>query len=265
MKKLLLAILLSLSLVSSVSAGKPSGASGTQPLFFPSGYPLGGEKQDPVEQQSDQYEYVNPDTGLYDHRWWPGPLDCSADTHCVNNPTQCNWDVDDHWQIIEVGRVLYGNTSTSATWCTIGDTNKHHVIIYGMEADWSFGTGHGLSVYIRAPSPDLIVSLSYSTGKTFILPAISNGSGEFEYQICNSINYNPTDPALVPIPNSAGSPSHPDGVGVKTDITLTVTNPKRQAIRQIVGDINLSGASAQAGVCNHTWNHSEYPYNWWTP
>lgn len=226
-------------------------AAAAKPFTLPSGYP-GGEKQNPVEQQSD-------------FPWLPGPLDCSNNLRCVKNPTQCSWDVDDHWQFVEIDRVLDAKTTVTGTVCSILDANPQYVTEEGYTAWWQSPRGNqGMQIF--STSPDLIITVTYQPqNKVFTLGNVWNASyKEYEYRFCANVVYNPTDPALVPIPDSAWGPNNTNGLGVKTDITITVTNPTRQAVRRVTADIQQIGVlSTGPGCINATYN-VDYPFTWLT-
>lgn len=82
-------------------------------------------------------------------------------------------------------------------------------------------------VSVSAPSPDLVVTLTYEPqGVSFTLPARAVGR-DFEYRGCVTGPIYGNWPALEEVPGSNG------GRGRQTQITVTVTNPTERRVRNV--------------------------------
>ena len=257
MRRLVAGIALAILVASPVTAG-PSA-----PLTLPTGYPVGGEKQNPVEQQSDS-------------PWLPGPLDCSANIHCVINPTNCAWDVDDHWQYIVVGRTLTAGVTASGTVCSVFEQKGHVRTICGitgigcLTASWASIPGR-LGLHLHGPSPDLVVTIAYpAQGKSFTLGAVPYDEqgcrGCWVYEFCGHARYDNGDLALGPIPGSSGGPLSDDGVGIVSPIVISVANPTGRAVKGLVLNVQEVGAGSSGASCLTDTLDSQmfhdYPLRW---
>jgi hypothetical protein len=234
------AVALAAVLVTPVVAAPKSALSSE--FFLPSGWPSGSPPQSPVEQQSD-----NP--------WLPGPTDCSANTHCVVNPTLCAWDVDDWWQVVEVDRTLAAATTTTGTVCGIFDANPQYVTNDGVTGWWN-SPRPWFGMRLLAPSSSLGLTVTFlPQGRTFTPSPRWNGS-VYEYDFCGVAIYAPGDPALVSIVGSGGS-------GVRTDVTVSVANLGRQAVRKITADVEWLGVGRSLPSCTSvTPRQTDYPFTW---
>lgn len=230
---------------SSTFAARPN--AGPQPLSSAS-LAL-SQKQNPVEQQSD-------------FPWSPGPLDCSSNANCIVNPTPCAWDVDDHGQLIQVNRTLAAGVTASVSYCVIGDSTQQHVTWNGIEEMWSSSRGK-VGVSLRAPSPDLIVSVTYvAQGRTFTLAPIPLDRG-FEYRACTQATYDLNDPVLAIIPGSVVNGGN--GYGLRTDVVVSVTNPTNKQMRNLSLDVGQVGVGASGHGCltsSDQTDHLDYPFRW---
>jgi hypothetical protein len=248
--KRLLSILGAVALAAALSI--PAQA-GSLVLSFPP-VPTGGEGQSPVEQQTD-YPVL------------PGPLDCSANVDCVVNTTACRWDVDDHWQLLQVDRYLDPATSTSTSPCVIEDANPQTIWVDGV-----YGTQSGfhsrIGVSIIAPSADLVVTIAYSPqARTFTLSPVVSGRN-FAYSWCGNAVYSPGDPALQPILGTGAGTNGLDGIGVPTTVTIQVSNPTGHRVRSIQADVEQVGVQdpgpTASCVASTQLNpaHRSYPFAW---
>ena len=224
--------------------------SAAQPLHFDTyGFT---EKQNPVEQQSDW-------------PWLPGPNDCSANLHCVVNPTSCSWDVDDHWQRLALGGYLVSGASVIETTCLIVDANSQYLTMNGTTG-WFSGFRNKYGVSIDAKSADLAVTVEWQPqGRTFTLaPVLDPGARLYRYRACISAAYDPRDPALGDIAGSNASSveGSTDGRGVVSTITTTITNGGSRTARNISADISMTGTGLTSGcVAGVEWQYG-YPFRW---
>ena len=206
---------------------------------------VGGEIQDPVEQQSDY------------------PYDPAAERYVVNPTTSCFWDVDDHWLWSDMDARLDGNTTYTFPVCMISDHNPTYHTINGMTAWWSSERGR-MSAQVSAPSANLNVQVCYAPeGRCFTASRVYNASTRlYTYGSCSQAIYTPGDPRLVPIPDSNG------GVGVQHDITVRITNTSSQGARNITASVGVITAVevarglGYACTSQFTWPNNDYPWRW---
>jgi len=165
----------------------------------------------PVEQQTPWVDDGGPG-----QNWWPN------DTSLwVNNPTDCAWDVDDHWQQFADGSLLPGVPATMA-FCQVAESESIRNTIYGTTSSWSFPK-RTLGVSVRSSSPSLEVRACYEPGGCIKFAAVKEGR-HYRYGGCILLRYANGDPALAEVPGANGA------LGVMTQGTLTVTAPKRASV-----------------------------------
>lgn len=207
---LLVAAMCGFFVASPLAARPPSGSNDPLTLTADSSPGSGGfVEQQSHEGQSDWMQQCN--------------LDPSS---CVVNSTPCAWTADSRVTYQGFGFLAAGATA-SASFCFV--------------ADWQ---QHILGAAVQSASPDLIVKMRYEAlGVEFVIPPrpITHG---YDYRGCVvGPFYAHSDPQLLPIPGSNG------GVGLRTDITMTVTNPtgrkERDVSAQFVLGSNEPGRQAQ--------------------
>jgi hypothetical protein len=95
-------------------------------------------------------------------------------------------------------------------------------------------------------------------------PANNLCNGCFKYEFCGHAVYDTGDPALVSIPNSAGGPNNENGVGIRSDVTIKVTNPTPREIKKISLDLRSVGVLDTGASCTYdlTLNQIDYPFEW---
>lgn len=174
--------------------------------------------QQPVEQQT-EWGATQPD-----HSLW------------VVNNTGCAWDADDsRFKGDTDGTLASGMTATGTT-CLVADS-----------------TDHAVNVHINAPSPDLVVSISYPQG--FSLQAVPTPlDRRYVYSLCvvgPDYDDMANNPDLQPIPNSGTAPnmfrpSVVGGIGVMTTVTFSVTNPTNRTVKTIHGVMRLRAETGLA-------------------
>jgi hypothetical protein len=154
--------------------------------------------QDPVEQESPNFFFCGGSAG---------PVNCAFDPSTwVVNPTPCAWDVDDHIDI-SGSATLPRKTTTTASFCTMSDGFDN----YG-------GDDHSVEVLVGAPVDNFTVTLTSSRGfSTAASPTYEQG--QWTYRICT---FDRTPGPYDVIDGSNG------GTGLRTDWTLSVTNPGQQ-------------------------------------
>lgn len=207
--------------------------------------PIGtSEQQSPVEQMSDW-------------PWLPSITDCSANVRCVVNPTNCSWDVDDHWQKWVSGVALPGS-SASSTSCLLISQNPTFVSIHGSEGFYSW-TRTRAYTELSAAATGLVVTIAFGD-RTFTATPVASGN-RYRYDLCVGANYDPADPHLVPIAGSNASTvaGSTDAVAARTSVVITVANPTGKRIRDITGFIGMTGTDPSN--C-HLQGQVEYPYAW---
>ena len=150
--------------------------------------------QQPVEQQTPGGD-TQPDQSLW-----------------VVNNTGCAWDADDRRSTGFLDGVIAAGETATGTRCVIAD-----------------GTGHGVWFNVQARSPDLIVETRFEPqGFVFRANPVATGSG-YEYWIC-TVGPDYDQSAVPTLPEIAGSNG---GHGVRTDITVSITNPTSRTIRKV--------------------------------
>jgi len=224
-----------------------------------------GPTNSPINLQSPSYPKQTPVEQQSDYPWNFFDNDCSANVRCVINPTPCGWDVDDFWGVGSFG-YLAAKTSASVSFCEIADYNPVFLSLNGMEGTWS-GVRARTGVEVIAPSPNLIVTITYQPqGKTFTLIPIEDGR-KWNYLWCANVVYEPNDPALQPIPGSGRGTNGQEGLGVREDITVTITNPTNKQIKGMSVGVARTGTSDVGYGCTGTVyfepEHVDYPFRWW--
>lgn len=154
---------------------------------------------------------------------------CNLDpSSCVVNPTPCLWTADSRVTLMGFGSLAAGASAT-ASLCLIGDWQQHI-----------------LGAAVQSGSPSLVVKVRYQAlDVEYIVPARLLGR-DYDYRGCIvGPYYSHSDPQLLSIPDSNG------GVGLRTDITLTVTNPTGRKERNVSAQfvIGSSEPSRRAQFC----------------
>lgn len=241
MKRLLLAILCLALLPGTAHAAKPPGGSGTQPLTWA----ISGSVQfdNPIEQQTD----------------WPFPADLAE---WVINPTDdCVWDVDDNYTYFGYGSVVAGSNA-SISQCFVSDPTSIYKTNYGHTAYWSQAHKY-LAFSLSAPKPGLVVTVCYTPQGRCFTPKPYLLNNRYTYESCTQVAYrDENDPDVYEIPGSQG------GIGVITDVTVTVSNPTRQTIKDLQSATGPSWTEAGAALqgCRGKYDLltiTEYPYRYW--
>jgi hypothetical protein len=152
----------------------------------------------PVEQQSPNYFQNN--CGQF-----PFNPACNPSLW-VTNPTGCLWAVDDAGSQTGFGN-LAGNSSVSSSICMISDLDNY--TNFG-------GEPKRVSVFVRAATSNLVVSVSNDLGVSYQVAPVNVGPNEWEYLSCGF------DATHDPYSSVAGSNG---GIGTPVVYTLTVANP----------------------------------------
>ncbi len=243
MKKLLLAILLSLSLVTPVLANR------TNPLDLSNPSSISIQSDSIIEKQNDWPYTADPD--------YP---------NLIVNPTIGTWDINDHFNKTSSGYLDPG-TSTSTNINHIFDFNPIYKCNYGYCAWWS-AVSNRFGANIIAPSDKLLVTTCYSPQNyCFTATPIWDATNKiFRYTNCSNTVYTSDDPAVIVIPNSNG------GRGVPTVITLTIKNTNTQtgekySIKNIQARWGISSDVVSEPGCENLAYYSNieanYPFIWW--
>lgn len=214
------------------------------------------QRQNPVEQQSD-------------YPWLPGPLDCSQNLRCRINPTPCSWDVDDQWLKFAQDDFLPEGVTVSVSTCMIGDANPQFRKIHDLTTWWSTAKGK-FGIWLGTSSPDLIITIAYQSGPSFVLePQWNQATRRYDYFGCVQVDYLDGDLALGPIAGSNGSQveGSSEGIGIRHDITLSITNPTSRTVRQIDARVGVRGAlSGGSLACDPDLGlpmQVNYPFRFW--
>lgn len=198
MRKLIAAILITLSLVAPVNAGND-----TSPTTFNL-----AEKRlfTPVDNET-----------------WCG--DCVATDYTTGspwtvNPTQCLWDIDDYFEYNSSGNIMAPGASISFSECHI----------YAIAS--RFYTGGVLNYTVwRSSSPDLQIKYTWTWdagSKSFTLPPPIKSGTQYLYQFC----------LYAPPPiggTSVAIPDSHDGTGIYQTQTVTITNPTNKKVGKTGG------------------------------
>jgi hypothetical protein len=190
---------------------------------------------------------------------------CTPIAPVITNPLlpQCAWDVDDAWHQFGGGDLGAGQTVTGSL-CMVSDHNPSYQCFDGV-CGWGSGQRVRHSVSLGSPSAGLMVQVCYAPqGRCFTLAPQAVDAG-YRYTLCSHVVYDPSDPALVEIPNSNG------GLGVVTTITTSVQNRTSATVRDngLLHELVGVGRSAVAspppcafGVYPTTY---DYPFEWTLP
>lgn len=238
MKKLFLALLLSLSLVTPVmAAGKGQTYLN---LNVNTGFTQFSQW---IEQQDD----------------WPQP-----EINAITNPnSHCTWSVNDHSDWLATGKLDAGQ-STSRSRCIVSDFSPVFATRYGYTAWWSNAVYGFAGLKVLSPSPNILVSVCYQPqNRCFTLGSVYDPNERvWTYKFCGRAHYKNDDPALTEIVDSNG------GRGVITTVTMTVTNPTGRTVRDLWAMGGFSSDIIYPTACDRTEfgfpivPNSEYPFNW---
>lgn len=235
--------------VPSANAGK------TSPLSL--GLNGGGERQQPVEQWTDQF------SGAPGERW---PLDRSQ---WVINPTGFSWDVDDHWNSLQTNAELDATTTYTTSTKEVSDVDPSYSCIYSMCTWWSHGQ-RDFQVFTRAPVPGLVTSVCYEPQSRCFTPpvAFNPATRGYESGLCVKASYADTDPAVAMIPGSNGDYDHVGplrGLGLLSTISVSFTNTTGRTIKPIFAYVAMVGAGGDGPVCTWATGYEDtfdYPFSW---
>lgn len=154
------------------------------------------DHQQPVEQQSANFFYNNcggnPNNPACDPSTW------------VYNPTNCDWDLDDHESWVATGDIP-ANTTVSANSCQVSD---------GLI---SYGHWESFQASVSTNIPNLLVKVTNDFGDSWTLTPVSIGKGQYNYVLCGYQNRPGPYPT---IPDSNG------GYGFIVTYTLSITTTK---------------------------------------
>lgn len=253
-------LLLILAVLAAVFAC-PAAARSTTPLVLGPGG-VNGELQQPVEQWTD---------------WYVTGTGFGSPANWVVNPTGCSWDVDDHWDMIQIDASLAAGASVSQTYCQVADTNPVFFCTgtFSVPSDpvcaWrSGGTSHfrGIQVTVTAPKPGLEVTSCYQPqNRCFQIGELYNQVlRRYEHHSCIGVRYTPDDPAVAPILGSNGDLFTPSrGLGLLTYDTVTVSNPTGHTVKPIVAAVQMVGVGGDGLSCSPTlggYDTFDYPFAW---
>lgn len=234
----------------SATAAKTASRGGPQSLFLGDGNGGNIEIQQPVEQWTDWQccEFLQP---------W------------VTNPTGVAWDVDDHWEKIDVDATLAANTTVTSTSQEVADVDPTWHCLNGLCAWWSGGKRE-FQVFVGAPASTLLVSTCYAPqSRCFNAPAVYDKPNKrYVYGMCVTVRYTNDDPAVAMIPGSGGDAftSGPTrGLGLLTTETVRIGNPTSHTVRNIAAFVQMVGTGGDGAVCSPTTHHIDtvdYPFSW---
>lgn len=239
MRKLITAILLSLLVVSPVSANK------AQPLDFTHSTG-GGQSSQRIEKQTWWIDSVTPDPN-----------------HIVVNPGGYgSWDINDHNDSSSTGYLNAGVTQ-SVTYQHIFDWNPMYSCRVGTCAYWS-GVSNWYGTTIVAPSNGLNISVCFAPqNRCFnLVPVWVPDWRAYKYSFCGQAVYGLDDPAIIDIPGSNG------GKGIPTNITLSVTNPTSRSVKDITVNWGITSDIVFDSACSNPSPNSDpniqhsYPFDW---
>lgn len=186
MRRLLIAFIGAVALAAAVVV--PATAKAHTPLVFVRD---SVDHQQPVEQQSPNF---------FDNSCYPPYAPPCDPSTWVTNPTDCDWDLDDHESWVGTGDMA-ARTTVVARSCQVSD---------GLT---SFGHWEAATASVRASTPDLIVTVSNDFGQSWTVSPVGSGNS-YSYTFCNT----QTRPG--PYPTIAGSNG---GYGFIVTYTLSLT------------------------------------------
>lgn len=179
----------------------------------------------------------------------------------VTNPTACTWDINDHAEFTATGDVAAGS-STSITSCHIWSAEPLYAC-YSDRCTWWGGADNWISTRVIAKDPAVQTSLCFTVpARCFALtPIYDSASRAWFSTICVHAVYQgePYDPAFVEVPNSGG------GLGVQTDVTLTIAGSQgRGIVRGVSADWGVSSDLVFPLGCpaNPVQGQTSYPFVW---
>lgn len=182
---------------------------------------------------------------------WPWPED-PADR--VLNPfPDCSWDVDDRWSQGAVGYLGPG-LSYEVTDCLVSEPNGVVRTVNGVTQVYASGHLYHGSL-VRAPSPALVVQVCWQPqGKCVVpLPGWNAAASAYDYATCARAVYGSEMTDVVPGSNG--------GIGVRTDVTVTLTNTSGSGLRDVqVG--TAVGLDRPSGCATVPVTMSDYPFQW---
>lgn len=192
----------------------------------------------PVEQQTPWVDDGGPGQA-----WWPN------DTSLwINNPTGCIWDQDDHMQWFADGSLI-ALTPVQLHFCQVVESTSIWNTLWGTSSYWSFSP-RIVAISVRSSSATLDVRACYSPGSCMAITAAPDGHN-YVYNGCVRAAYDVGDPAIVTIPGSNG------GIGVVTQVTVSVTASKRASATAIVEA--AGGFGDWSTYCSATVTSTVYP------
>lgn len=226
------------------------------------------------------FSFTNPtgggqlDTTLELYNVFPYPIDQAQ--RVVNPIAGCPWDVNDHLDFRAGGTSAYLNPGASASvdQCQVEGFDPVYKSNDGQLAWWTHGQIAWFGTSIRAQSPKLNVSVCYSPqARCFTLSPIYNATArDYSYSLCSRVEYegDPQDPILNIIPGSTPDPlpaGSVAGYGVKTTITLGVTNPTTRVVKGIDARWGISSDFYYPAGCQVDRSNPSisYPFSWVMP
>ncbi len=158
----------------------------------------------------------------------------------VINNTNCVWDVDETTLLQGSRGDLDPYTTAVGSVCAIADG------LYN-----SFGDDpHVLGVLLWATSSDLVVSLTASAGnpdnQASLAPVWDPSVRMYRYHWCAPNGVDPPGP-YPSVPDSNG------GWGYRDDLSLSVTNPTKNKVRNISGWLGVGAGTYTTIDCPRTW------------